>query len=154
MRSRYVVVEDQGGGLQLFVFDTANRCVFARGSYEHTPGLLSQSLTALVNGSDVVANYATWDTEILDAAGAWEDVRIDDTGYYSIVAMGIESRIRWAYANMGPASMAEFGVSQARIDSAKAAQQLGRIKSTRKAEASRENGKKGYSGAKIDQCEA
>ena len=54
----YSVIEDNGGGLGLFVFNPRKRnAVYAHYGYETTPGTLSTDLNALDGGSDPL----TWD---------------------------------------------------------------------------------------------
>ena len=47
----YQVIEDNGGGLHLAVFD-GDECIYCASGYEYIPGNLQEDITALQNGAD------------------------------------------------------------------------------------------------------
>ena len=48
---KYKVIEDNGGGLHLYVF-SGRRCIWAHTGYEYSPGNLTADLDSLENGAD------------------------------------------------------------------------------------------------------
>lgn len=55
----YEVIEDNGGGLYLAVFDPNGNCIYLHQGYEYIPGQLSGDLVAINAGVNPVA--ADWD---------------------------------------------------------------------------------------------
>lgn len=74
---RYAVIEDNGGGLSLCVFDADDVCVWAHYGYEINPGQLSQDIAALQDGDDPRTG---WDGGEEDPAGFWDSFRAEDYG--------------------------------------------------------------------------
>lgn len=139
---KYQVIEDNGGGLHLYVF-SGSKCVWAHTGYEYSTGNLVADMDALESGDDPRRDWES---------GADEPQAIyDNTTSYShgweIVAEGGKNRRKLHKGRMGRAAQLEFGVSDDERDAAQAAAALGSIggKSTSKAKAaaSRENGRKG-----------
>ena len=96
----YEVIEDNGGGLHLVVFDGNGDVTFYASGYEHMPDNLRADIDALNNGTDV----SEWDTngmtleEMRDAYKSlvsfehgW-DVVADEDGVYPM-RMGTAARL-------------------------------------------------------------
>jgi len=66
----FAVVEDSGGGLHLYVFDTADLdgCVYAHSGYERVLGQLAKDVAALMGGATV----ATWDGNAENPQEEWD----------------------------------------------------------------------------------
>jgi len=52
----YQVLEDNGGGLHLAVFDSDDKCIWYASGYEHNPSGLREDIAALKEGSHPVAD--------------------------------------------------------------------------------------------------
>lgn len=104
----YTVIEDNGGGLHLFLFhpgsDTPAR-YFA--DFEYNPGSLAQSLDALDVGDDT----STWEGARGDAAEAWAYINGHDFGY-EVICYGESGRRTVKPEKMGRAGQVEFGVAE------------------------------------------
>jgi len=133
----YKVVEDNGGGLSLYVFDGA-KAIFANSAYEYSRGHLKQDMDALDSGSDT----SDWEGCEDDPQASWDSITSQEYGWH-IVASGGGGKHRLHKAVMGAAAQLEFAVSDDNRDAAWAASQLGSIKSPRKAASSAANGRKG-----------
>ena len=52
----FQVLEDNGGGLHLAVFDSNDKCIWYASGYEHNPGGLREDIAALKEGSHPVVD--------------------------------------------------------------------------------------------------
>lgn len=102
----YSVIEDNGGGLHLYIFPHGSDVpVKAFGGYEYNPGHLTTDLDLLDKGDGA----ATWDNGTDDPAADWDDLTSRDYGY-QVIAYG-EGGQRTLYPErMGRAGQIEFGI--------------------------------------------
>lgn len=113
----YVVIEDSGGGLSLFVFSVTREVggvQYAHDGYEYHPSQLIDDLTALDNGS----NVTEWDGCMDDPQGAYDHhtehgYAPDGSGGSSVVAEGRNGTHRLYPERMGYAARAAFNPSDA-----------------------------------------
>ena len=98
---KFEIIEDNGGGLTLVIFDDSNEVSYLHTGYEYISGQLTNDLTELANGSDP----STWDgceddpQEIYDNITSFEygwEIIADNNGIYPEV--------------MGTAGQIEFGI--------------------------------------------
>lgn len=98
---KFCVIEDNGGGLTLVIFDDSNEVSYLHTGYEYILGQLTNDLTELANGSDP----STWDgceddpQEIYDNITSFEygwEIIADNDGIYP--------------QKMGAAGCLEFGI--------------------------------------------
>lgn len=104
----YTVIEDNGGGLHLYVWQD-DQVVYGHSGYEHNPGQLTNDLRELDFGSDV----ETWDGNEDDPQAEWDywTPEMQRNGGYQIVARGKNGE-RSIYADrMGAAARKEFNIS-------------------------------------------
>jgi len=133
----YKVIEDNGGGLSLFVL-RGSRVIWSHSGYEYSRGQLTTDLDALDAGTDVTR----WDGGDDNPQGAYDSL----TGYeygWQVVATGGGGKRKVYPHHMGAAAQLEFGVSDAERDRAQAAAMMGAARSDRKAASSSANGRKG-----------
>ena len=91
----FEVIEDNAGGLQLFVYDDDDNVVYAASDFEYVPGDLTEAMKALWEGADPIADG--WDvqyedpqefrngfTEQSQRTGGWELVA-DENGVYEMM---------------------------------------------------------------------
>lgn len=136
---RYQVIEDNGGGLYLFVFGGRGKIVYASSGHEYRPGsLTSDDLPALEAGYDT----ATWESNEDDPQAAYNTLTSYEYGW-QIVAEGGPGRRKLYPGRMGRAAQIEFGVTDDQRDAAQAATFLGSRRSPNKAATSAANGRKG-----------
>ena len=100
----YKVVEDNGGGLSLFVFAGQN-VVYSHSGYEHNPGHLSEDLKALDGGSDV----SEWDGCDKHSQKTW-DALFNFESRWNIVAEMVDGKRSLNVGYMGVAAKLEFGI--------------------------------------------
>jgi len=135
----YKVVEDNGGGMTLFVF-WGRKPIYCHTGYEFIRHQLSNDLDAL----DAGTNLAEWEGGEDDPQGAWNSLfRADWYCGNRIVVEGGGGKRKLHKGLMGRAAMLEFGVTDEERDTAQRMTRLGETRSIRKAAAVRENGKKG-----------
>jgi len=134
---KYRVIEDNGGGLHLFVF-SGRKIVFASSGYEYRPGALVGDLDALDTGDDT----ATWDSNSDNPQGDWDSI-ISHAYGWEIVASNVSGKRKLHKSRMGAAACIEFGVSEDDRDAAMAGATLGSIRSERKSKSNAANGRKG-----------
>jgi hypothetical protein len=101
------VIEDNGGGLSLYVMDETDTCIYAHYGYEYRPGALSEDIKALIKDDSV----ADWDGCEDDVAAAWRDLDIDGVGR-EIVASVVDGKLKLHPDIMGAAAKLEFGVER------------------------------------------
>ena len=103
IKKKFVIIEDNGGGLTLVVFDDndSNKVVFLRSEYEYILGKLTNDLIELANGSDPSTWYGCEENpeeiynDFLSHEYGWEIIA-DNSGLY--------------YSKMGAAGRLEFGI--------------------------------------------
>ena len=107
--NEYQVIEDNGGGLALYVFGEGGIdggvVVFAHTSYEYNKGQLSIDLDNLDAGGDV----ALWDGNEDDPQALYDDLDNFETGWQK-VAEGFDGKRNLYPKLMGTAAQLEFGV--------------------------------------------
>lgn len=95
-RRHFEVIEDNSGGLQLFVYGDNGDVVYAASDFEYVPGDLAEAMKALWNGADPIADG--WDIQYKDPQefrngfteqsqrnGGWELVA-DENGVYELMS--------------------------------------------------------------------
>lgn len=83
MRTRdFVVIEDNAGGLHLFVLEQ-DMVTYSATSNENNPGQLRDMLYALLNGSCPLAEG--WDTQDDDGQAVYDDMTSYDYGWELVV---------------------------------------------------------------------
>ena len=95
-RRHFEVIEDNSGGLQLFVYGDDGDVVYAASDFEYVPGNLAEAMKALWNGADPIADG--WDIQYKDPQefrnefteqsqrnGGWELVA-DENGVYELMS--------------------------------------------------------------------
>lgn len=139
----YQAIENNGGGLSLFVFH-GKKVIFAHSGYEYSKGSLITDLDALDTGDDT----KSWEGNEDNPQGVYDKITSYEYGWV-IVASGANGNRKLFKSEMGSAAQLEFNVSAEEKDIAWGAAQLGKIKSELKARASAENGKLGGRPKKI-----
>lgn len=139
---KYKVIEDNGGGLHLYVF-SGSKCVWAYTGYEYNPGNLVQDLSALEDGADPRDD---WEGGVDDPQATYENTTSYEYGWEVVAECG-KGRRKLHKAKMGRAAQVEFGVSDEEIEAAQGAALLGSLggksASAAKSAAARTNGRKG-----------
>lgn len=98
----YSVIEDNGGGLTMFVFDESGACVWGGGGYEHRKGSCRENIASLEAGDNPVTG---WDDGMDDPQAEWDNVQETEYGYKLVADQdGIYPE------NMGRAAQIEFDV--------------------------------------------
>lgn len=105
MATSYQYIEDNGGGLFLFVFDADDGIVAGIQDLEYAaPGEWGDVATDLE--SDPIAAVQTWEGQMEDAAEQWNYIQSHEFGYAVVCENG---RI---YPNrMGAAAKRYFGIN-------------------------------------------
>ena len=140
---KYSVVEDNGGGLSLFVF-RGRKVIFAHSGYEYSNGSLITDLDELDKGT----NIDLWEGCEENPQEDWDVTQSSEYGW-KIVADGGGGTRHLHKAIMGRAAQLEFNVTDEDRDRAWSASQLGSSRSEKKAASSRANGKNGGRPKKI-----
>ncbi|KKM99162.1 hypothetical protein LCGC14_1150640 [marine sediment metagenome] len=81
---RYEVIEDNAGGLYLYVYDSAGTVVYTHSGYEYRVGVLSDDIAALRAGTPPVADWDGGDDDPQAARDEWR--RWDEGSDYCVVA--------------------------------------------------------------------
>lgn len=101
----YSVIEDNGGGLHLFLFEPDTETpVKGFTGFEYAPGSLATSLDSLDEGDDA----HNWDGAMDDVLEQWQYVQ-GNVGYQVICHGDGKTRKLWP-DHMGRAGQIEFGV--------------------------------------------
>lgn len=102
----YTVIEDNGGGLHLYLFEPGTENVtMGFDGFEYAPGSLVESLDALDNGDDAT----TWDGKKDDAQADWDYVHQHEFGY-AVICYGENGGRTLHPERMGRAGQIEFGI--------------------------------------------
>lgn len=146
---KYKVIEDNGGGLHLYVF-SGRRCVWAHTGYEYNSDGLLEDLKALEAGANPLGGH---NDGYADPNGEWNGGYDDPQAVYDatisyeygweVVAEGSKGKRKLHKARMGRAAQLAFAVSDDERDASQAGSALGSRTSKRKAESSVTNGRKG-----------
>lgn len=109
MTKTYKAIEDNAGGLHLFVFDD-DRCIYAtRGFERDSPGSLTDCLNSLEEGADP----AQWDGGDEDPASSWAEHEAQEERWphgYKTVAdqdgrysdrMGVAAKREFGFTTLG-----------------------------------------------------
>jgi hypothetical protein len=97
----YQVLEDNGGGLHLAVFDENDEVIYMHTGYEFSRGTLSECLEQLMLGEDT----ANWEGNEDDPAAMYEDLTSNEYGWEVVTdENGVYP------AKMGFAARKEFGI--------------------------------------------
>lgn len=99
------VIEDNGGGLHLYVMDETGTCIYAHYGYEYRPGALTDDIKVLIETDSV----ADWEGCEENVAEAWEKLEIDNIGYTKIAAV-TDGELKLYPRKMGAAGQEEFGL--------------------------------------------
>lgn len=100
----YKVIEDNGGGLHLFVFGSKNKVIYAHAGYEYTPGQLTEDIIALNDGSDP----REYDGNEEDPQACWDS--LDDESYRNGGWKIVADNDGIYHGVMGRAAQREFGI--------------------------------------------
>lgn len=133
----YKVIEDNGGGLALYVF-WGRTVIYSHSGYEYNPGQLTQDLDELDRGTEI----KDWEGCDEKPQENYNQTTNHEYGW-EIVASGGNGKRALHKSRMGNAAMIEFGVTDADRDVSFAAAALGSIRSERKSQTSAANGKLG-----------
>lgn len=105
----YSVIEDNGGGLHLFVFKAGkDKPVAAFSGFEYTKGSLIESLDGLDKGEDMRG----WEGKAPNAQEFWDSVLASEYGYATICYRVDGERTIEAH-KMGRAGQIEFDIETA-----------------------------------------
>lgn len=102
----YSVIEDNGGGLHLFLFRPGTEeIVMGFTGFEYAPGGLVVSLDSLDTGDSA----RSWDGKMDDAQAQWDYIHDNDSGY-QVICYGENGERILKPDRMGRAGQIEFGV--------------------------------------------
>ena len=101
------VIEDNGGGLHLYVMDEADTCIYAHYGYEYRPGALREDIQALIDNDSV----GGWEGCEENVAEAWEELDLCQIGLV-VVAEVENGKILLCPERMGAAAKLEFGIER------------------------------------------
>jgi hypothetical protein len=103
-RYDYTVVEDNGGGLHLFLFEPGtDTLVSGFTDFEFVPGALAESLDGLDAGDDT----SGWEGEMYDAQEEWNFLQSHEYGHWIIAYSEGDTRVIKP-DRMGKAGQTEF----------------------------------------------
>lgn len=99
------VIEDNGGGLHLYVMDSTDTCIYAHYGYEYRPGALTEDIKALIE-TDSVTDWEGYEENV---AEEWEKLDIECTSR-NIVADVTDSKLTLFPEKMGRAAQLELKI--------------------------------------------
>ncbi len=102
------VIEDNGGGLYLFVFEDGIGTAIRWGhwDYEYNPGQLSNDIKSLLDGDDPITD---WDGAEENSQEVYDSFDVDVPGW-EVVARVYDDKTHLFPARMGGAARTEFGI--------------------------------------------
>lgn len=102
----YTVIEDNGGGLHLFLFRPGTeKIVMGFTGFEYSPGNLVPALDLLDDGD----NARSWDGKMDDAQAQWDYIHSHEFGY-QVIAYSENGERTIKPEKMGRAGQIEFGI--------------------------------------------
>lgn len=99
------IIEDNGGGLSLYIMDAEERCVFAHSGYEYCPGTLSADIKALIEDDSV----SDWEGNEEGLIAEWPSLDLDEIGR-ELIAEVADGKLSLYSKRMGYAGCLEFDV--------------------------------------------
>lgn len=107
----YTVFEDNGGGLQLFIFRRGESSPsFGFDGFEYEQGSLVATLTSLDNG-DTDRDIRHYDGRIANLQDQWHYITTSKPGYAVIAESNIAGPVLYP-ERMGRAALYEFGITK------------------------------------------
>jgi len=112
----YQVIEDEQGGLALFIFNQNEEVVYGATGYEYRPGTLVEDITAFMRHG----NVENWEVQTDDTTGEPTDMQAVYDNYgnldygWDVIALGdydSHREIKW-FKVMGAAAKTEFGTEE------------------------------------------
>jgi len=101
------VIEDNGGGLALYVFDTDD-CIWSHTGYEDSVGMLTDDIEALIAGDDPRISWADNDE---DPQAAYEQITSYEFGFKNVAHITLKPvSIKLYCGHMGAAATREFNI--------------------------------------------
>lgn len=104
------IIENNAGGLTLYIMDESDKCVFAHSGYEYVAGQLSDDIKALLAND----SCADWDGHEPEIADEWDALEYGNQGKFTgleLVAETNDSGLHTYPNRMGGAARKEFGVT-------------------------------------------
>ncbi len=100
------IIEDNGGGLYLFVFENGidSKVRWGHWDYEYNPGQLSDDIKSLLDGTDPVTD---WDGAEETAQEVYDGFN-DDVPGWEVVAQVYDGQLHLFPSRMGAAAQIEF----------------------------------------------
>lgn len=99
------IIEDNAGGLTMYIMDEHDKCVFAHSGYEYYPGLLAENIKDLLEDD----SCAYWEGNEPSVAAGWDELEYGGNGL-ELVAQTNDSGLHTYPHRMGGAARSEFGV--------------------------------------------
>lgn len=101
IKKKFVIIEDNGGGLTLVVFDDSEKVSYLHAEYEYVLGQLTNDLIELANGADP----STWEGCEESPEEIYNDFKSHEYGW-EIIA----DNFGLYPSKMGAAGCLEFGI--------------------------------------------
>lgn len=109
----YKVVEDDGGGLTLYVFGPDETVIYSYARYENCQGQLLRDLDAL----DAEVDITQWEECEANPQESWDRWKNHEHGW-NVVASGKDGQRTLYPDKMGNAAQSEFGLRLERLKNA------------------------------------